>query len=70
MKMRRRRKAGTLYNPNALLKKATLRIDETAALMAVHQDTVRRWLADGKLSSERTPGGQHRIRTALVRKFL
>jgi excisionase family DNA binding protein len=70
MRNRRRRSNGQAYDPNALLKKTRLRIDEASALLDVHADTVRRWLVDGKLTGIRTPGGQRRIYTVSVRKYM
>lgn len=63
-------KAGEFYDPNVLLKKARLRVDEAAALLDVHNDTVRRWILESKLDAIRLPSGQFRIRTELVRRYL
>ena len=65
-----RRKAGTFYNPNVLLKNARLRVDEAAALLEVHSSTVRRWIETEKIPSLRMPGGQIRIRTGTLTKYL
>jgi len=65
-----RRKAGAYYDPNILLKKARLRIDEVAALLDVHSNTVRRWIESEKIPSIRMPGGQLRIRTGALTKYL
>lgn len=68
--MKKRRKAGQVYDPNVVLLKTKLRMDEAAAMLEVHEDTIRRWLDEGKLASIRTPGGHRRVRTASVRKYL
>jgi predicted DNA-binding transcriptional regulator YafY len=70
MKMRRRRKTGTFYNPDALLRKGKLLIDEAAFLLQVTPRTVQRYMADGKLAYSPTPGGQRRPLTVSVRKYL
>ena len=47
--------------------KALFRVDEVAALCAVHPDTVRRWTKEGKLASLILPKGRIRVaREALV----
>jgi excisionase family DNA binding protein len=65
-----RRKTGAFYDPNVLLKKARLRVDEAAALLDVHASTVRRWIDEHKLPSIRMPGGQLRIHTSALTKYL
>lgn len=59
-----------MYDPHILLRKSKLRLDEAAALMEVHVDTVRRWVDEGKLSSVRTAGGHRRVHTESVKKYL
>lgn len=67
---KKRRKAGKSYDPNALLLKTRLRIDEAAAVLDIHENTVRRWADDGKISSVPTAGGHRRIKTESLIKFL
>lgn len=69
-KTRRTRKAGVLYDPNSLLKKARLCTDEAAFLLDVSARTVERYMTEGKLEFQRTPGGHRRPLTASVRKYL
>ena len=40
----------------------SLRLGEAAALLGVSPITLRRWADDGKVASQRTPGGQRRFR--------
>ncbi len=53
-----------------LLEKNQLRINEAAELLEVHENTVRRWITDGKLVGVTTPGNQKRVRTESVRRYL
>ena len=39
-----------------------LRLGEAADLVGVSVDTLRRWATDGKLPTQRTPGGQRTVR--------
>ncbi len=48
----------------------SLRIGEAAELLGVGVDTVRRWEADGRLTSVRTTGGQRTIPLAEVSRLL
>ncbi|MCS6289419.1 MAG: excisionase family DNA-binding protein [Nitrospira sp.] len=59
-----------MYDTTQLLQKAKLRIDEAAAVLDVHQNTVRRWVDEGKLDGIRTAGGHRRVRTESVLKYL
>jgi len=59
-----------MYDPKVLLQKTKLRVDEAAALLEVHENTVRRWIDEQKLSAVRTPGGHRRVHTESVRKYL
>ena len=43
---------------------------EVAALFRVDTKTVTRWVGSGRLTSIRTPGGQHRFRESVVRALL
>ena len=45
-------------------------LDEAAELLEVHENTVRRWITDGKLVGVTTPGNQKRVRTESVRRYL
>lgn len=65
-----RRSSKQVYAPNALRQKTKLRVDEAATLLDVHEDTVRRWLAEGKLAGIRTPGGHWRVRAESLKPFL
>ncbi len=47
-----------------------LKPGEVAKLMRVDPKTVARWTAAGRLSSVRTPGGQHRFKEAEVLALL
>lgn len=60
----------TVRDRQASLQKANLRIDEAAALLDVHQNTVRRWLAAGKLEGTRGPGGGWRVPMAALKPYL
>lgn len=44
--------------------------NEVAALFRVDHKTVARWAAGGRISSIKTPGGQHRFRESEVRALL
>jgi excisionase family DNA binding protein len=57
-------------NPNRLLPEPLLLSGEVAALFRVDPKTVALWVKEGKLSSIRTPGGQHRFRAAEVLALL
>lgn len=58
------------YDKTVLLQKTKLRLDEAAALLEVHVETVRRWVDECKLSSVRTPGGHRRVYTESIKKYL
>lgn len=62
MEKRHTRRAGRMYDPNELLQKTKLRIEEAAELLDVHERTVRRYLDSEKLTAAYTPGGQRRVR--------
>ncbi|HEX9044154.1 MAG TPA: helix-turn-helix transcriptional regulator [Candidatus Limnocylindrales bacterium] len=47
-----------------------LRIGQAAELLGVSIDTLRRWEADGRLSTTRTPGGQRLIPIDAVSRLL
>ena len=47
-----------------------LRISEVASLLGVSDDTVRRWVDQGKLTSTRAPGSRHLIEGADVASFV
>jgi len=46
------------------------RIGEAADLLGVRVETLRRWEREGKLRTERTPGGQRRIPAAEIARLL
>lgn len=46
------------------------RIGETAELLGVRVETLRRWERDGKLRTERTAGGQRRVPAGEVARLL
>lgn len=54
----------------SLLKKTRLRIEEAAELLEVSPRTIRRYLDDGKLRPIKMPGGQRRIKTDDLQRFL
>ena len=66
----RTRKPGELYDPNQLLQKTKLRIDEAAQLLDVTPRTVQRYLDNVKLTADRTPGGQRRVRLEDLKRYL
>lgn len=70
MPKHKRRKGGQMYDPNVLLQKTKLRIEEAASLLDVTPRTVQRYLVEGKLAPVLTPGGQRRVRTDSVRPYL
>ncbi len=43
---------------------------DAAALIGCHEDTLKRWAADGKVAAFRTPGGWWRFRRADIDAFL
>lgn len=59
-----------MYDPNELLKKTRLRIEEAAELLEVTPRTVHRYLEAGKLVNKPTPGGQKRVLTSSVEPYL
>lgn len=59
-----------MYDPNALLQKTKLRIEEAAHLLDVTPRTVDRYMTEGKLDFKRTPGGHRRPLTESVKKYL
>lgn len=51
--------------------KQTFRLDEVAALLSVHVNTVRRWCDEGKLEPVIIlPGGHRRVTKAAVVKLV
>jgi excisionase family DNA binding protein len=50
--------------------KAYLRLDEVAALLDVHANTIRHWINKGKLEHVRVPGGSIRIPRAAIVELL
>lgn len=70
MAKRRGRKGGTMYDPNELLQKTKLRIEEAAFLLDVTPRSVDRYMAEGKLEYKLTPGGHRRPLTESVKKYL
>lgn len=66
----KRRNTGHVYDPNALLLKTILRVDEAAFLLDVSPRTVQRYMTDGKLEFRRTPGGRRRLLTESLKKYL
>jgi excisionase family DNA binding protein len=43
---------------------------EAAAIVGVHEDTLKRWARDGKIRAFRTPGGHWRFRQADLDEFI
>lgn len=70
MAIRPRRKGGKMYDPNVLLQKTKLRIEEAAFLLEVTPRTVDNYMTSGKLEFKRTPGGYRRPLTESVKKYL
>lgn len=70
MAKRRGRKGGLMYDPNVLLQKTKLRIEEAAFLLEVTPRTVDNYMTSGKLEFKRTPGGYRRPLTESVKKYL
>lgn len=50
--------------------KEMFRVDEVAALCAVHPDTVRRWTKEGKLPATFLPNGRLRVARADLEAML
>jgi molybdopterin-binding protein len=48
----------------------TIRIGQAAEILDVGVDTIRRWEADGRIATRRTPGGQRRVPLSEVRRLL
>ncbi|CBK43656.1 putative Phage terminase, subunit Nu1 [Nitrospira defluvii] len=59
-----------MYDTALLLQKPNLRIDEAAALLGVHHNTIRRWIDEGKLTGVRMADGHRRVATASILEFL
>jgi molybdopterin-binding protein len=49
---------------------ASLRIGQAAEVLEVSVETLRRWEAEGRLTTQRTTGGQRRVSMAEVRRLL
>lgn len=58
------------FDRSALLTKYRLRICEAAFLLECHPDTVREWMARGKIEFKRTPGGERKVLTDSIRPYL
>jgi molybdopterin-binding protein len=50
--------------------KDALRIGEAAESLGVSTDTIRRWITEGRIEAERTPGGQRTITRTEVNRLL
>ncbi len=61
------RPVGTNYPPSTV---DSYRIGEAARLLGVRVETLRRWERDGKLTVERTPGGQRVVAASEVARLL
>jgi molybdopterin-binding protein len=48
----------------------TLRIGQAAEILGVGVDTIRRWIDDGRLASERSRGGQRQVPIAEVTRLI
>lgn len=70
MAKRRKRKAGQMYDPNALLQKTKLLKEEAAFLLEVTPRTVDRYMNEGKLEYSLTPGGRRRVYVDSLKKYL
>ncbi len=47
-----------------------LRIGQAAALLGISVDTLRRWEDDGRVTLDRTPGGQRLVSVSQVQRLL
>lgn len=70
MTKRRTRQAGQVYDPNVLLRKTKLLRDEAAFLLEVTPRTVDRYMEQGKIAYQLTPGGHRRPLTQSLKRFL
>lgn len=70
MAKRRKRPAGQVYDPNALLRKTKLLREEAAFLLDVTPRTVDRYMEQGKIAYQLTPGGHRRLLTQSLKQFL
>ncbi|MGL5174182.1 MAG: helix-turn-helix domain-containing protein [Olsenella sp.] len=59
-----------MYDPNVLLQKTRLRVDEAAELLDVAPRTIDRYMNEGKIAFIRTPGGHRRPLTESVKRYL
>lgn len=57
------------YDPHAMSEDG-LRIGQAAALLGVSVDTLRRWEQEGRVTLERTAGGQRLVPLAEVQRLL
>jgi molybdopterin-binding protein len=48
----------------------TLRIGQAAEILGVGVDTIRRWIDDGRLASQRSSGGQRQVPIAEVTRLI
>jgi molybdopterin-binding protein len=48
----------------------TLRIGQAAEILGVGVDTIRRWIDDGRLASQRSRGGQRQVPIAEVTRLI
>jgi len=55
---------------SAPIPRDTVRIGEAAETIGVSTDTLRRWIADGRVQSERTTGGQRTITRGEINRLL
>jgi len=47
-----------------------LTVTEAAMAARVHEETIRRWVRDGKLAAIRLPGGTYRIEPSVLTALL
>ena len=52
------------------MEEESYRVGEAAEVLGVRVETLRRWERDGKLTTERTPGGQRRIPASELARLL
>jgi excisionase family DNA binding protein len=47
-----------------------MRLSEAARALKVHPNTVRRWIAESRITAAKTPGGHYRIARREVERVL
>jgi len=70
MAKRHKRKESLMTDVKVLLLKPRLRVDEAAIVLDVTPRTVIRYLNDGKLDFQLTPGGRRRVLVESVKRYI